>query len=43
VNALQEAVRDDGEVGNHIRTLDTAVQDANAAFNKRQEVLRGVS
>lgn len=43
VNALQEAVRADGAIGEHIRTLDAAVQDANAAFNKRQEVLRGVS
>ncbi len=43
VNALQEAVRDDGAIGEQIRTLDAAVQDANAAFNKRQEVLRGIS
>lgn len=43
VNALQEAVREDGAIGDHIRTLDSAVQDANAAFNKRQELLRGVS
>lgn len=43
VNALQEAVREDSAIGEHIRTLDAAVQDANAAFNKRQEVLRGVS
>lgn len=43
VNALQEAVRDDGAIGDQIRTLDAAVQDANAAFNKRQELLRGVS
>jgi hypothetical protein len=43
VNALQEAVREDGEIGGHIRELDSAVQDANAAFNQRQELLRGVS
>jgi hypothetical protein len=43
VDALQAAVREDGEIGAHIRQLDAAVQDANAAFNKRQEVLRGVS
>jgi hypothetical protein len=36
-------VREDGAIGDLIRTLDSAVQDANAAFNKRQEVLRGVS
>lgn len=43
VNALQEAVRENGAIGDQIRTLDAAVQDANATFNKRQEVLRGVS
>jgi len=43
VNALQEAVREDGAIGDQIRILDAAVQDANATFNKRQEVLRGVS
>lgn len=43
VNALQEAVRENGAIVDQIRTLDAAVQDANATFNKRQEVLRGVS
>jgi len=43
VNALQEAVRENSAIGDQIRILDAAVQDANATFNKRQEVLRGVS
>ena len=43
VNALQEAVRENSAIGDQIRILDAAVQNANATFNKRQEVLRGVS
>jgi hypothetical protein len=43
VDALQQAVREDGEVRGRIRDLDAAIQDANQAFSRRNEVLSGVS
>lgn len=43
VDALQQAVREDGEVRGRIRDLDASIQDANQAFSKRNEVLSGVS
>lgn len=41
VTALQAAVAGDGDVGSQIRQLDASIQDANNAFNARQEILSG--
>lgn len=43
VQALQTAVAEDGEIEEHIRALDAAIQDANQAFSARQEILSGVA
>lgn len=43
VNALQQAVSDDGDIGGRINELDASIQDASRAFNRRQELLSGVS
>lgn len=43
VAALEKAVRDDGDIKDAIRTLDTAVKDANTQFNGRHEVMLGLA
>ena len=43
VSALEKAVRDDGDIKDAIRTLDTAVKDANTQFNGRHEVMLGLA
>jgi hypothetical protein len=43
VDALQQAVNEDGEIKERIRDLDASIQDANQAFSKRNEVLSGVA
>ncbi|MEW5989399.1 MAG: hypothetical protein AB1791_22455 [Chloroflexota bacterium] len=43
VAALDKAVREDGDVGGSLRSLDAASQEANVAFNGRQELLSGVA
>ncbi|MDX1662219.1 MAG: hypothetical protein R3272_00395 [Candidatus Promineifilaceae bacterium] len=43
VNTLQQEVSNNGDVGGQIRRLDTAIQDANQIFGRRQEVLRGIA
>lgn len=42
VNALEEAVRDDGEIGANVRELDDTLRMALDAFSVRQELLSGV-
>lgn len=41
VAALQKATRDGGDMRAALRDLDTAVQNAQLAFNERQELLSG--
>lgn len=41
VAALQQAVAEDGKVGEKIRALDASIQDANQVFSTRQELLKG--
>lgn len=43
VDALQQAVSDDGAIGERIRDLDASIQDASRAFSRRQELLNGLS
>lgn len=43
VNALQQAVHDDGDIGSRISELEASIQDAGRAFSRRQELLSGVS
>ncbi len=43
VDALQQAVSEDGAIKERIRDLDASIQDANQAFSKRNEVLSGVA
>lgn len=42
VNALQQAVNDDGDIGSRISELEASIQDAGRAFSRRQELLSGV-
>lgn len=42
VAALSKAVNDGGDVGEHIRELDTALKDANTTFASRDEVIKNV-
>lgn len=43
VAALDKAVREEGDVRDSLRTLNAASQEANTAFNGRQELLSGVA
>lgn len=43
VEALNQAVSDNGDVAGALRDLDTAVKDANTAFAGRQEMMAGLA
>lgn len=43
VNALEKAVREDGDLNEGIRALDDTLREANSAFNSRQEILSGIA
>lgn len=43
VDALQQALNDDGDIEPHLRELDATVQEANNAFSARHEILTGVA
>lgn len=43
INALEKAVREEGDLEESIRVLDSTLREANSAFNSRQEVLSGIA
>jgi hypothetical protein len=43
INALEKAVREEGDLDERIRVLDSTLREANSAFNSRQEVLSGIA
>jgi len=43
VSTLEQAVLDDGDIDNSIRTLDDTLREANTAFTTRQEILSGIA
>ena len=43
IEALQTAVRDDGDINSTIRRLTTVLQTANQDFANRNEVLMGIN
>ncbi|MFW6097749.1 MAG: hypothetical protein ACOC9Z_06720 [Chloroflexota bacterium] len=43
VTALQAAVSENGDVSQRIRELDASIQEANNAFNARQDILSGAA
>lgn len=43
INALEKAVREEGDLEERIRVLDSTLREANSAFNSRQEVLSGIA
>jgi hypothetical protein len=43
IAALEKAAVEKGDIGGNIRVLDKALQEANAAFSVRQEILSGVA
>lgn len=43
VNALQQALNEDGDIQPKVRDLDASIQEANNAFSARHEILTGVA
>jgi hypothetical protein len=43
IAALAKAVRDNGDIGGAISTLNSNVQDANTTWGQRDEVILGIS
>lgn len=43
INALEKAVREEGDLEESIRVLDGTLREANSAFNSRHEVLSGIA
>jgi hypothetical protein len=43
INALEKAVREEGDLDERIRVLDSTLREANSAFNSRQEILSGIA
>jgi hypothetical protein len=39
---LEQAVLDDGDINGAIRTLDSALKEANTTFDGRDEVIKGI-
>jgi hypothetical protein len=39
---LEKAVLDDGDISGAIRTLDSALKEANTTFDGRDEVIKGI-